>query len=222
MKNTTIRLFIVAAIVVLIATLTYAFPRWLRPVIRLPDRDFTEMPRQFGSWQEAEVEVDPEIQEVLRRDADVIVDRAYVDGENNVVSLHMAVFTKLDDGIRHSPFNCYRGQGWRELSRAKVALPVSGRDIRVSLTTWEREGRQVLVMYWYQFGEHILFDRVDLARARWKMWGRETWPAMVKVLLQTSAADEVVAKKHIEEVARMAHEWLDHPVDEPDSGGPAG
>jgi EpsI family protein len=223
MTNTTVRLVIVAVLVGLLATLAYAFPRWLSPEIRPPDRDITEIPRQFGSWQDVEVdEMDPKIKEILLRDADVIEDRHYADEKNNIVSLHMAVFTKLDDGIRHSPFNCYRGQGWRELNRADVMLPVSDKSIRVSLTTWERDGQRVMVMYWYQFGEHILFDRLDLGKARLKMRGKKTWPAMVKVLLQTSASDQVLAKRRIEDIAGMAYEWLNQPVDEPNSGSPAG
>ena len=214
---------VVLVVLVVLLVLTYAFPRSLRPVFRPPDRDITEMPRQFGSWQEAEVEVDPEQEGLLIYDADVIVDRVYADKKNNVVSLHMAVFTKFDAGIhRRRPLNGYAARGWTLLSDDSVMLPVSGKSIKVSLTTLERDGRTVMVVYWYQFGEHILLNGLDLRKARSEMWGRETWPTMVGVLLQTSASDQVLAKKRIKEVAGMAYEWLDHPGDEPNSGGPAG
>ena len=45
--------------------------------------------------------------------------------------------------------------------------------IPVSLTTWEREGEKVMVVYWYQFGEHVLFGRWDLgAKVRWSLRGQ--------------------------------------------------
>ena len=34
--------------------------------------------------------------------------------------------------------------------------------IAVSLTTWEKEEEKILVVYWYQLGQHVLYGRFDL------------------------------------------------------------
>ena len=180
------------------------------------------MPLQFGSWQGAEVEVDPKVRDWLLRDADAVVDRAYGDDQNHVVSLHAAFFSDLDVGVLHSPIACYRGNGWREVGRTRLMLHVSDEtSIPVSLSTWERQGEQVLVMYWYQLDKQILFNRWDLFRARVKMRGKETWPALVKVLLQTSASDADKARERIQTIARSAYQWINQPAHQPSPGGPS-
>jgi EpsI family protein len=213
MMNTTTRLLIVVILVGLLATSSYVVPKCLKPKsVQLPDRNLADLPYQFGSWQGAESEVDPEVNKVLRLDADAVLDRAYEDDQNHVVSLHVALFSDLDAGIRHSPINCYRGNGWREVDRTTLTLNVSDESsIPVSLTTWEREGDRVLVMYWYQLGDHILFNRWDLFWARVDMRGKETWPALVKVLLQTRATDGEKAKERIKVIARTVYQWINEP-----------
>jgi EpsI family protein len=219
-KNTTVRLFIVVSLVGLVATSTYVFPAWLKPKeIRLPDWDLSTFPLQFDSWQGAQVELDEKIMERILRDAEDAVDRAYADDANQAVSLHVALFRDLDRGIIHSPYNCYRGAGWTRIDDTQLMLRVSEESsIPVSLTTWELQGKRVMVMYWYQLDEHILFDRLDLGMARWKMRNKETWPAMVKVLLQTSAADPDKGKERIQIIAQRAYQWLNRPAPQPGSG----
>lgn len=223
MMNTTTRLIIVAILVGLLAGSTYVLPNSLKPKsIELPTTwDLAEMPLQFGSWQGAEVEVDPKVRDWLLLDADTVVHRAYGDDRNHVVSLHAALFSDLDAGVLHSPINCYRGNGWRELGRTRLMLHVSDEtSIPVSLTTWEREGERVLVMYWYQLDEHILFNRWDLLWARVDMRGKETWPPLVKVLLQTPAADADKARERIQAIARSAYQWINQPAHQPTPGSP--
>lgn len=223
MKNMTTRLAIVAILVVLLSTLSYVMPKWLQAKdIRLPEWDLHEIPLEFESWQRAEVKLDPKIKEKILIDADIIADRAYRDEESHVVSLHVALFRDLDAGVFHSPINCYRGGGWKEFDRTSLSLRVSDKtSIPVNLSTWEQGGEKIFVMYWYQLDEHILFSRWDLPWTRWKMRGKKTWPALVKVLLQTRAADPEGAKERIQTVARFAYQWLNQPGRQPSSGGTA-
>jgi EpsI family protein len=213
MINTTTRIFIVVIFVGLLATSSYVLPQWLKPKrVQTPEWNLAAMPLQFGSWQQAEVEVDPEVRDKILLDADAVVDRAYRDNQNHVVSLHAALFSDLDTGVRHSPINCYRGNGWREVDRKNVDLVLPDQSsIPVCLTTWEREGQRVLVMYWYQLDEYILFGRWDLFWTRLAMQGKETWPAMVKVLLQTRADDKDEAERRIQTIAVDAYQWINQP-----------
>ncbi len=222
MTNTTLRILIVVFFVGLLAGSTYVMPQWMQPKnVLLPDWDLAEMPLQFGSWQGVEKELDPKVTRALN--ADRTVDREYRHAKYPVVALHVAFFCNLDEGVRHSPINCYRGQGWQEIDRTSVNLRVPDKPaIPVSLTTWEQDGERVLVMYWFQLDEHIILDRSGLAKARWKMRNKETWPALAKVLLQSPVADEDKTREGMLAIATKAYEWLNQTAHQPTSGSPAG
>jgi hypothetical protein len=84
-------------------------------------------------------------------------------------------------------------------------------EISVRMGIWESEGRKVLVMYWYEVGDYVIFERGDLFGLRWTMRGRETWPPTFKVMIQVPANDEQVAKKDALEFAAMVRDWLGGP-----------
>jgi EpsI family protein len=224
LNTTTTRLVIVVALIGLLPLSTYALSGWLQPKeIVLPEWDIADLPLRFDSWQGVAPEPDARIRETILLDADAVADRAYLDDQNHVVSLHVALFKDLDAGVRHSPFNCYRGNGWREEGREALTLHFpDGSSIPVNLSTWEKHDTRVLVMYWYQLDDHILFSRWDLWKARVRMRSKENWPAMIKVLLETPVDDTDEAKDCIQTVAREVHQWLNGPHDQPDSRGPEG
>ena len=59
--------------------------------------------------------------------------------------------------------------------------------IPVSISTWEYEkkNKKVMVVYWYQIGEHFLFGRWDLGiKIRWSLAGKPKWPALIKVMME--------------------------------------
>ena len=216
--NTATRLFIVALLAALLYGSTYVAPAWLKlkpPSVKLPERDFRKMPMQFAKWQGEDVPMDPEITRAIG--ADVVVDRAYRDDQGHVVSLHTALFANPDEGVYHSPINCYRANGWEKLDDTRLQLQVTEESsIPVSLTSWKSEGERILVMYWYQLGEHIIFDRWGLGGVRLEMRGKETWPALCKVLVQTSAADPE-ANNRIQSIAKYVYQWINEPLPQPTS-----
>jgi EpsI family protein len=221
MTNTATRLFIVALLVALLSGLTYVVPAWLSPKsVEPPARDFAKMPLQFGPWRGEEVQLDPDI--FIATDATFVVERRYRDDENQIVSLHTALYDDPDRGVYHSPMNCYQSAGWEKVDDTPLQLQVGeGSSIRVSLTTWKLKGERVLVMYWYQLGEYILYDRYDLGSVRWRMAGQKTWPTLVKVLLQTPATNpENEAKDRIESFAKYVYQWMNEPAPQPESGSP--
>ena len=103
--------------------------------------------------------------------------------------MYGAMFSNPRGGVYHTPINCYRSTGWQDTSETREDLEVSDDlTIPVSLSTWEQKGERVLVVYWYQIGEHVLFDRWDLGmKIRWSLRGRPKWPALIKVMLSIPA-----------------------------------
>ena len=219
MANTAIRLLIASGLVVLLYLGTSLVRSGKAVIGELPERDFQEMPLQFGPWRGEEVELDPRV--FMRTGADIVVDRAYRDDTPHPVSVHVALFRDPDVGIFHSPMNCYRVNGWQVEEGARVELQVADNSsIPVSLTTWKREGERILVMYWYQLGEHVVFDRWDLGKVRLKMAGGKTWPALIKVLMQTSAPDLEEAEVRMRGLAAHVHNWVSEPDRGPTSDSP--
>jgi len=222
MRNTTLRLWIVAALV----TAAYGVGFLVKagttpPEVQLPGWTFRELPQQLESWRGEDAEMDPEVTAAIG--AHSVVDRMYRDERGNVVSMHTAIFANPAEGVLHSPVNCYRGAGWTKLSETSEEIQVNDKPKPVNITTWERDGERgvehVMVVYWYQIGEHVLFGRYDLGKVRWAMRGQPAWPATVKVLLQTSAEGDLYdAKIRILDLAAQIGQWINQPSHQMDVG----
>jgi EpsI family protein len=215
-------LFIVAAMAVLIAGGAYAVRGGMKPRdVEMPAKDFRTLPVQIGPWHGTDEELNREV--FSRIGADVVIDRAYKNDAGRSISLHTAVFTDPDTGIYHSPINCYRSNGWQKLKDTRMELRVGEeRPVEVSYTTWEKEGQRVLVVYWYKIGEHFLFDRFEMGGVRWKMRGQRTWPALVKVLMQTAATgDPQKDEAELRDFAEQVYRWVHEPDAAPRPGPPA-
>jgi EpsI family protein len=181
------------------------------PTVDLPDWTFRELPLQLGPWHGHKTELDPEIAKATG--ASIIVDRLYEDEAGHSISLHTAMFKNPNDAVCHTPINCYRANGYQDTSAVHENVEASDSlTIPVSLTTWERKGEQLMVVYWYQLGEHILFDKWDLGfKVRWSLRGRAKWPALVKVMLQINASNPEDARTAVLSFAKQVAAWENQP-----------
>lgn len=222
MKNLTTRLLVGIVLVVLVSTGTSAV-RWVMvtPEVILPQRELVTMPMQFEQWRGEVVDLDPEI--FARTDAAEIVQRRYRNSEGRMVSVFTAIYSDPDAGVYHNPMNCYRAQGWQKDEDEYWELQVEGcPQIPVRATVWQQAGKRVLVVYWYRFGEHTLFSRYDMGTVRLKMAGKDAWPAMFKVLVETPLDDSQSAEAAARELAGHVHRWLEKPEDQPEAGASSG
>jgi len=207
-NGTAVRVLIVAALI----PITYGGACLVRtalepPGVDMPDWTFRELPVQIGNWHGEATKLDPKI--ALATGATTIVDRAYRDDSGHVISMHTAMFDNPTDGVMHTPLICYRSAGWAKLSEDRVNLQVfDNLPIPVSVSKWEREGEKVLVVYWYQLGEHVLFGRWDLgAKVRWSLAGKPKWPALIKVMLQIPAIEGEDTRSSILGFAEQIAKW---------------
>jgi EpsI family protein len=212
MNTTATRLYVVAAIIVG----AYGVSRLLQiatepPEAELPGWTFNEMPLQLGKWRGENTKLDPEI--AAATGAATIVDRAYRDEQRIAVSLHTAVFEDPAIGINHSPLNCYRRNGWNKTDDTRENVEISqGSTLPVAMTAWEKEGEKVMVVYWYQLGEQVLYDRFELGSIRWKMRGQPKWPALIKVMIQIPVTDPDDSKALVLGFAEHVAKWLNQPA----------
>jgi len=110
--------------------------------------------------------------------ADVVVDRCYRKRGEEILA-HLAVFSDPLIGAYHSPVNCYRGAGWQRTDSRRVDLD-----------------------------DYIIFGRGDMLGARWALRGREVWPPLIKVLMQTQAYDALAAERRLLDLAGQMHAWV--------------
>ena len=186
MRNVSTRLYLVAAIVVISYGIGFLLQAAAQPPeIELPDWSLQELPYQLGTWHGEDTEMDPKI--AAATGAKVITNRLYRNEAGHMVSLHSAMFEDPAEGTYHSPLNCYRSSGWKKLTETKEDVKIADDlTITVCMTSWEKEGEKVIVVYWYQLGEHLLYGRWDLGTVRWSMRGMEKWPILVKAMVAGS------------------------------------
>lgn len=212
----TLRLLLVAAAIGVFTWITYQARASLKPPdVAMPDRDFHRLPHELGEWRGVDKELDPKIFAAIG--ANYVVDRIYRNGRHRI-SLHLAVFDNPDEGVRHSPMNCYLGQGFRNVSTKRTSLNLADQpEMEMLLTTWEKDHKRVLVGYWFKMGEHLLFDRTDMAVVRLKLRGQQVWPAMVKVLIHYEVSGSQITDedtKRIGDFAVMVEKWISAPDDQ--------
>lgn len=208
--NTATRLFSAAVLVIAASLGSYLVQASKQTTnVELPDRDFRTMPVTFGPWHGQRVnDLTPELFNAIG--ADVVVDSTFEDNSGHGISLHTAIFRQPDTGVYHSPMNCYRAAGWQEADDAILSMEIKGRPSRpVRFTTWTREGQRVRVLYWFQLGEHTLFSRFDLGKLRWQMRGTTKWPALIKVLINIKATNNIEEdQERLLSLARPVYQWI--------------
>ncbi len=178
----------VAALVLVIHVALNITTASLRPKdIAPPDWQLSEVPIRLGAYRGVDRELDPRIFGAL--DADQVINREYRDDKaGKAITLHAAYFSKYDEAAYHNPGTCYRAAGWQLLKSEDLQLKLKD-DTKddpapVRMDTWTKSGQTVLVVYWYQLGEHIVLDRWDMGWVRPKLASLDQWPVLVKVLLQ--------------------------------------
>jgi hypothetical protein len=180
--------------------------------VEYPNRDFHSLPLTLSQWQGKDQELDPKI--FLATGAKVSVDRIYTDNMRHVMSIQLAMYGDPDEGLYHRPYNCYKSHGFNIVSESEMPVQAAGReDMKIKLYEWEQKGQKKYVAYWYELGEHIIFERPDLVGARLALRGQSIWPPMIKVMIETPETnDPEEDKKRLSEFAGQICQWLDEPV----------
>jgi EpsI family protein len=199
------RVFLVAFLVVTIqAGTTWVRQNYVPSQVRLPSRNLNALPIQLGelgAWHGENAELDPEVFNAIG--AHSVLERRYRDGLQEVL-VHSAVILDATSSVAHYPEVCYPANGWQIVSRKSVLLRVSGAPaVSARLLNLEREDQRIQVLFWYHLGEHSFVDRDSYRHARRAFWGEKTWPAVIKVMLQTSADDAQRGESQLREFGKL-------------------
>jgi EpsI family protein len=125
---------------------------WSRPPETPTRRPLAEFPGAVGSWKQVgEGTVSDAIAGVLKSDDYLL--RSYRDSQGRTAEMFVAYYAFQQAGeTMHSPKNCLPGWGWKPVQNDHIALASGsdGRPIEINRYIVEKDGRQSVVLYWYQ------------------------------------------------------------------------
>ncbi len=203
MKSPLIRLAIAAVTVVVIFTgaLYSSHKGGAYRHIRVPEESISTIPMELGKWKGKNVPMDDTLFRGIH--AHEVVSRSYSNPTfEEGLTLHCADFNKFWRRVPHSPRVCYKGSGWTTIDVEDFELDdPDGRPTTARLASFEKDGVDIFVLYWYQFGDYVVCNASELASARWHYRNDETWPPVVKTMIQIPADRPNRARKQLKEFA---------------------
>ncbi len=207
MKSPLTRMVIAAVVVVVIfAGAWYSSIRGgVHRHIRLPKESISTIPLELGKWKGKDVPIEEKLFRGIA--AHEVVSRSYsTPGFDGDITLHCASFNKFWRRVPHSPKVCYPASGWTTIKDEEFELEdPDGRPTTARLATFEKGGATIFVLFWFQFGDYVVTDASELASARRQYRNEETWPPVVKMMLQISATRSERAKEKLKEFAESLH-----------------
>ncbi len=209
MNSTAIRLAIII-VLVLVAGFIYTAigAQGLPETIRSPAKKLADaMPPRLGQWTGERIPMtDAMFEATDSSDAETWLFR---DIAGHTISVHMAVVTEYFDGIEHHPLHCSQSQGYERMAEVRsigLVLPDKSTP-RAALIETRREGQNSFLLYWYHLGDETILNQDEQREARWGFRGQAEWPPLIKVLMQTSAAEPVESKDRLIGFAELLREW---------------
>lgn len=131
-------------------------------------------------------------------------------GKGVVVSLYAAAWEMDDnlDVLPHEPWLCYPGSGHKIQGFDQTSLtPKSGPAISATLMTTSLDNQPAYILYWYELGDRILTDDLQLRRYRWRFRGKDVWPPMVKVMLDIRGTNGQAAREMLKDLGEKTLDW---------------
>ena len=211
MKSPFIRMAIAAVAIVIIfgGTLYSSRKGGVHREIHLPKESINTIPMEIVKWKGTDVPMDDNLFRGIA--AHEVVSRKYTDPTSGAeLTLHCAAFDTFWRDVPHHPRICYRNSGWTTIKEEDFELDdpdglPDGSPVTARLITFEKNGQNIFVLYWFQFGDYVVCDSFQLFNARWKYRNEDTWPPAVKMMIQIPADQPERAKKQLKEFADSLH-----------------
>jgi len=174
--------------------------------IRLPEQSISTIPMELGTWKGEDVPVEEKL--FRGGGAHEIVSRSYTNPlTGQELTLHCALFNQFWRIVPHTPMRCYPMNGWATMSTEDFELSASdGTSAMARLACFEKGGGRTFVLFWFQFGDFVICGDSDLNRVRDEYRNEETWPSIVKVMIQTSAEKPEQAKAQLRDFANALYD----------------
>jgi hypothetical protein len=170
---------------------------------------------ETGTWDGKPTKLDDQMFD--ESEVSAVETRLYVK-EGRTLKFLLAEYREPSKGLYHNPMNCYHSQGYTlvgDVEKRPLVVGPSRPDTEISIANWLKKGENgkenVIVAYWYEIGDHTMFERSDLWDTQKAMFGKTEWPVMFKVLLEMPAGEGAAVEQTKGELLGMAQEvrkWL--------------
>lgn len=108
-----------------------------------------DVPRALNGWESRDIDVDPEVSDLLR--ADFNVQRIYVHAQGYAVFVYIGYYgTERGGAPEHTPDVCYPSQGWEIEENETIYVGDEESGFRVREFIVERDDARRLVHFWYR------------------------------------------------------------------------
>jgi EpsI family protein len=169
---------------------------------KLPERSLEAIPNKLGGWTARDLPLDLAI--FKHSGAAAMLNRAYSNSIGDEIAANIGIWIGEFAGTPHSPQVCYPGAGWEIVSRKKVSVANEENGSPAQLITFDKSGQRILVLYWYQYGDRVVFDAGDIRSFRQSLRGsKSSMPPIVKVMLQSGNPDPAVAEQQLLNLAAL-------------------
>lgn len=148
------RTIIIVSILLITAMLTSFVSRSERVA---PNKSFAQFPLEIGQWKGHRGELDQKVYNILGVEDYILAN--YRKGNRETVNLYVGFYQSQKEGdIIHSPKNCMPGAGWKIMETAiePVAIPSSGKTIKVIKLLLQKGVEKQVVLYWFQSRGRII------------------------------------------------------------------
>lgn len=208
MKTATRTLTAVALVLALHAASKYAGTMGMPAKVSIPPGDFHGLPLQLGDWSGGESDVDPQFASLGGTCA--AIHRIYHNAAGAAVVFYAAVFDDVEVPVPpHPPGACYTAAGHRIAASRDVKLS-GGKEgeFLAQVLSLEKDGHNSTVLFWYQVPGATYVDGYAQRRLFWSYRGQPTWPAVVKVMLESRNPNLDRAADELKDLAPHAYEWI--------------
>ncbi len=116
--------------------------------LRVP---LSQLPFRFGEFEGTRSpDLEPNVLRVLG--VDDYINRVYRQASASLpIGLYIGYYMSQREGdTMHSPMNCLPGSGWQPVQSGRLVIPINGVPQEVNRYLVEKNGEQLLVLYWYQ------------------------------------------------------------------------
>jgi EpsI family protein len=153
----------------------------------VPAEALSQFPLQLGPWVGEDVPIDSNIYK--HSTAAAMLNRLYRDPLGDPVTVNIGIWKEVDTTIvPHTPEVCYPSAGWTMIDKSDISIPLTEQHlVPARLLRYERQGRQVLVLFWCHLGDRVAVDSngVRAALIALRSPGQSSIPTAVRVTLAT-------------------------------------
>jgi hypothetical protein len=172
--------------------------------------DLSQLPRELGTWYGEDYDLTHDVLRVLYSEDAGMLNRRYANLAGEVVSVHVATWTDYGEEYitPHYPDTCLKGAGMQIVGEKRLSLADKGSPPQpVRLLSVQDADMPSATLYWYQRVQLMFVDRAGGKEVNRHYWGQPK-PAVLKVLLTTTAETGEAAEERLLSVAKLVHNWL--------------